>query len=59
MLEKDLDDFMPKLGPLADSLKMDADHLQNVITNLDGLAKGADSVLGTAAERATAAYPIL
>jgi hypothetical protein len=27
---------------------MDADHIQNVITNLDGLAKGADSVLGTA-----------
>jgi hypothetical protein len=53
----DLDDFTPKLGPLADSVKMDADHLQNVITNLDGLAKGADSVLGTA-ERATAAYPI-
>src|SRR4029453_2889414 len=47
-LKKDLDDFAPKLGPLADSLKMDADHIQNVITNLDGLAKGADSVLGTA-----------
>ena len=27
---------------------MDADHIQNVITNLDGLAKGADSVFGTA-----------
>ena len=44
-LKKDLGDFTPKLGPLADSLKMDADHIQNVITNLDGLAKGADSVL--------------
>src|SRR5256714_6370518 len=30
-LKKDLDDFAPKLGPLADSLKMDADHLQNMI----------------------------
>ena len=47
-LKKDLGEFTPKLGPLADSLKMDADHIQNVITNLDGLAKGADSVLGTA-----------
>jgi hypothetical protein len=35
-------------APLADPLKMDVDHIQNVITNLDGLAKGADSVLGTA-----------
>src|SRR6059058_1353159 len=47
-LKKDLGEFTPKLGPLADSLKMDADHIENVITNLDGLAKGADSVLGTA-----------
>jgi len=47
-LKKDLGEFTPKLAPLADSLKMDADHIQNVITNLDGLAKGADSVLGTA-----------
>jgi ABC-type transporter Mla subunit MlaD len=47
-LKKDLDDFTPKLGPLADSLKLDVDQLQNVITNLDALAKGADSVLGTA-----------
>src|SRR5206468_10093948 len=30
-LRKDLDEFTPKLGPLADSLKMDVDHLQNVI----------------------------
>jgi ABC-type transporter Mla subunit MlaD len=47
-LKKDLDSFMPKLGPLADSLKLDADNIQNVITNIDGMAKGADSVLGTA-----------
>jgi len=47
-LKGNLDQFMPKLGPLADSLKIDVDKLQNVITNPDGLAKGADSVLGTA-----------
>ena len=44
-LKKDLDEFTPKLGPLADSLKMDVDNLQNVITNLDGVAKGADTFL--------------
>jgi ABC-type transporter Mla subunit MlaD len=47
-LKDNLDDFMPKLGPLADSLKLDLDNLQNVITNLDGVAKGADKVFGTA-----------
>jgi ABC-type transporter Mla subunit MlaD len=46
-LKKDLDQFTPKLGPLADSLKTDADNLQNVITNVDTMAKGADAVLGT------------
>jgi ABC-type transporter Mla subunit MlaD len=46
-LKKDLDEFTPKLGPLADSLKMDVDNLQNVITNLDGVAKGADTFLST------------
>jgi ABC-type transporter Mla subunit MlaD len=47
-LKGNLDQFMPKLGPLADSLKMDLDNLQNVITNLDGVAKGADKVFGSA-----------
>src|SRR5262252_3476902 len=47
-LKKDLGEFTPKLGPLADSLKLDADNIQNVITNIDGVAKEADSVLGTA-----------
>src|SRR5205807_6486887 len=46
-LKKDLDQFTPKLGPLADSLKLDVDNLQNVITNLDGVAKGADTFLST------------
>jgi ABC-type transporter Mla subunit MlaD len=47
-LKVDLDQFTPKLGPLADSLKMDVDNLQNVIKNLDGMSKDADKVLGTA-----------
>jgi ABC-type transporter Mla subunit MlaD len=47
-LKKDVDDFAPKLGPLVDSLKTDADHLENVITNVDAFAKSGDSVLGTA-----------
>jgi len=47
-LKGNLDQFMPKLGPLADSLKIDVDNLQNVVTNLDNLTKGADAVLGTA-----------
>src|SRR5213595_699537 len=46
-LKKDLDQFTPKLGPLADSLKTDADNLQNVITNVDTMAKGADTFLST------------
>ncbi len=47
-LKKDLGEFTPKLGPLADSLKLDVDNLQNVITNLDGVEKGADNFFGTA-----------
>lgn len=47
-LKKNLDEFTPKLGPLADSMKLDVDNLQNVVTNLDNLTKGADTVLGTA-----------
>src|SRR6058998_3228073 len=47
-LKKDLDGFTPKLGPLADSLRLDVDNLQNVVSNLDNLTKGADTVLGTA-----------
>jgi ABC-type transporter Mla subunit MlaD len=47
-LKKDLDQFTPKLGPLADSLKTDVDNLQNVLKNIEGMAKDADKVLGTA-----------
>lgn len=48
VLHSDLGDFLPKLGPLADSLKMDVDNLQNVIKNLESVSKGADQFLGTA-----------
>src|SRR5437870_8638457 len=47
-LKGNLDQFMPKLGPLADSLKIDGDNLQNVVTNLANLTKGPHAVLGTA-----------
>jgi ABC-type transporter Mla subunit MlaD len=47
-LKKDLDQFMPKLGPLADSLKVDVDNLQNVLKNVEGMAKDADKVFGSA-----------
>jgi ABC-type transporter Mla subunit MlaD len=47
-LKKDLGEFTPKLGPLADSLKLDVDNLQNVITNLEGVEKGANTMFGTA-----------
>jgi ABC-type transporter Mla subunit MlaD len=47
-LKTDLNQFTPKLGPLADSLKLDVDNLQNLITNLEGVAKGADTLFGSA-----------
>src|SRR5437870_9021315 len=47
-LKGNLDQFMPKLGPLADSLKIDVDNLQNVVKNLDGMSKDADKLFGTA-----------
>src|SRR5438876_6922434 len=47
-LKGNLDQFMPKLGPLPDSLKIDVDYLQNVITNIDGLSMGPELGLGPA-----------
>jgi ABC-type transporter Mla subunit MlaD len=47
-LKKDLDQFTPKLGPIADSFKTDVDNLQNVLKNVEGMAKDADKVFGTA-----------
>src|SRR5438270_938394 len=46
-LKKDLGEFTPKLGTLADSLKMDADQLQKVIKKLDSVTIGADTILTT------------
>ena len=43
-----LGDFLPKLGPLADSLKLDVDNLQNLLKNLESVSKNADQFLGTA-----------
>ena len=47
-LKKDLEQFTPKLGPIADSIKTDVDNLQNVLKNVEGMAKDADKVFGTA-----------
>jgi ABC-type transporter Mla subunit MlaD len=47
-LKKDLDQFTPKLGPLADSLKVDVDNLQNVLKNIEGMARDANKVFGSA-----------
>src|SRR5438477_2277266 len=47
-LKNDLGNLTPKLGPLADSQKINVDNFQNVVKNLDGVSKDADTVLGTA-----------
>lgn len=47
-LKGDLADVMPKFSSLASSLKVDADNLQNVVTNLGSVSKDADTLLDTA-----------
>jgi ABC-type transporter Mla subunit MlaD len=47
-LKGDLGNIMPKFSSLADSLKVDADNLQNVVTNLGSATKDADTLLDTA-----------
>src|SRR5437667_148964 len=47
-LKVDLDQFTPKLGPLADWLKLVVEILQNVLKNLAGMSKDTDKVLVTA-----------
>src|SRR3989441_1070470 len=47
-LKGNLGQFMPKVSPLLDSLKVDVDELQNVVKGLDKVAGQAGSVLGTA-----------
>jgi ABC-type transporter Mla subunit MlaD len=47
-LKGDLGNIMPKFSGLADSLKVDADNLQNVVTNLGSATKDADTLMDTA-----------
>jgi ABC-type transporter Mla subunit MlaD len=47
-LKGDLGNIMPKFSGLADSLKVDADNLQNVVTNLGSVTKDADTLMDTA-----------
>jgi ABC-type transporter Mla subunit MlaD len=43
-----LGQFMPKLGPLADSLKIDVDELQGVVKGLDQIEGQASTLFSTA-----------
>ncbi len=47
-LKGDLDDFMPKISPLLDSLKIDIDQLQTVAKGLGDIETQAGGFLGTA-----------
>jgi ABC-type transporter Mla subunit MlaD len=47
-LKGDLGDFMPKLSPIADTLKTDLDELQKVVKGFDGIETQAGTVLDTA-----------
>jgi ABC-type transporter Mla subunit MlaD len=47
-LKGDLASFMPKLGPLADSLKTDADDLQGTVKGLDKIEDQAGALFSTA-----------
>jgi ABC-type transporter Mla subunit MlaD len=43
-----LGEFLPKLAPLVDTVKLDLDDLQKVVKGLDGIEEKAGTVLGTA-----------
>src|SRR5207253_1217901 len=47
-LKGDLGDFMPKISPLLDSLKTDAEELQKVVKGLDDIEGKAGSAIGAA-----------
>jgi ABC-type transporter Mla subunit MlaD len=47
-LKGDLGDFMPKVAPLLDTVKVDFDELQKVVKNLNDVEAQAGTVLGTA-----------
>ena len=47
-IKGNLNDFLPKLSPLADALKNDVNGLDKVLDSLDDAVKTADKVLGSA-----------
>src|SRR4051812_25205545 len=47
-LKGHLGDFMPKISPILDSLKIDADELLPAVKNLTGVEDQINSVMGTA-----------
>src|ERR1700720_2889147 len=47
---------MPKVRPLAESLKIDVDNLQNVINKLESVSKVADHLFGTVDTFITTTY---
>jgi ABC-type transporter Mla subunit MlaD len=49
-LKKDLADFMPKVSPLLDSLKIDVEDLHNVAAGLTDVEAGANTVIGSAGD---------
>ncbi len=49
-VKTDLGQFLPKLSPLVDTLKGDAEDLQKVIQGLNGVEKNANNVFETAGE---------
>jgi ABC-type transporter Mla subunit MlaD len=47
-LKGNLGQFMPKISPLVDTLNTDLNELHKVVTDLGGVEKNANTVLGTA-----------
>jgi ABC-type transporter Mla subunit MlaD len=47
-VKNDLGQFLPKVSPLLDSVKTDADELKKIIVGLDTVEKNANSVFDTA-----------
>lgn len=47
-LKTNLDDFMPKISPMVDTLKSDLEELQKVVKGLDGVGPQVSTVLTTA-----------
>ena len=47
-VRSNLDEFLPKLSPLVDTVKTDVTDLEKVIQGLNGIEKTADTFFGTA-----------